>query len=120
MLENEETAAGGQGKFALVAALLVLGLVRMILAARVGTVARRMIALMVFTPNYAAAALRLAQHPDFRQQQRLFSVVIESTVSFQHKRFNGSGSWLAREWQLMRPYRSAQIGEGWQNGFQDV
>ncbi len=32
----------------LVAALLVLGLVQMILAARVGTVARRMIALMVF------------------------------------------------------------------------
>ena len=33
----------------LVAALLVLGLVQMILAARVGTVARRMIALMVFS-----------------------------------------------------------------------
>jgi proton glutamate symport protein len=102
LLENESTAAGGQGKFALVsirlpvaltfaalvgglvagivgamagapallseiagligglwlralqmtiiplvAALLVLGLVQMILAARVGTVARRMIALMV-------------------------------------------------------------------------
>ncbi|TAD78100.1 MAG: dicarboxylate/amino acid:cation symporter [Sphingomonadales bacterium] len=39
----------------LVAALLVLGLVQMILAARVGTVARRMIALMVFVQLSGAA-----------------------------------------------------------------
>jgi Na+/H+-dicarboxylate symporter len=115
LLENESTAAGGQGKFALVsirlpvvltfaalvgglaagiagalagapaivgdiaglvgglwlralqmtiiplvAALLVLGLVQMILAARVGTVARRMIALMVFVQLAGGAFTSLA------------------------------------------------------------
>ncbi|MCZ8370182.1 MAG: cation:dicarboxylase symporter family transporter [Porphyrobacter sp.] len=115
MLENESTAAGGQGKFALVsirlpvaltfaalvgglgagiigamagapvllgdiaglvgglwlralqmtiiplvAALLVLGLVQMILAARVGSVARRMIALMVFVQLAGGAFTSIA------------------------------------------------------------
>jgi len=115
LLENESTAAGGQGKFALVsirlpvaltfaalvgglgagiigamagapvllgdiaglvgglwlralqmtiiplvAALLVLGLVQMILAARVGSVARRMIALMVFVQLAGGAFTSIA------------------------------------------------------------
>jgi hypothetical protein len=36
------------------------------------------------------AHLRLAQHPDFGQQQHLLSAAIESTHAFQRKRFNGS------------------------------
>ena len=35
------------------------------------------------------AHLRLAQHPDLRQQQRLLSVAIDSTDCLQRKRFNG-------------------------------
>lgn len=121
MLENESTAAGGQGKFALVsirlpvaltfaalvgglgagiigamagapqgvsdiaglvgglwlralqmtiiplvAALLVLGLVQMILAARVGTVARRMIALMVFVQLAGGAFTSFVMPPLLR------------------------------------------------------
>jgi hypothetical protein len=34
--------------------------------------------------------LRLAQHPDFRQQQRLLSAAIESSDCLQRKRINGS------------------------------
>ena len=35
------------------------------------------------------AHLRLAQHPDFRQQQHLLNAAIESTDPFQRKQFNG-------------------------------
>ncbi|WP_086738909.1 dicarboxylate/amino acid:cation symporter [Erythrobacter colymbi] len=50
----------------LVAALLVLGLVQMILAARVGTVARRMIALMVFVQLAGGAFTSLVMPPLLR------------------------------------------------------
>lgn len=36
------------------------------------------------------AHLRLAQHPDFRQQQRLLSVAIESTDRVSRNQFNRS------------------------------
>lgn len=50
----------------LVAALLVLGLVQMILAARVGTVARRMIALMVFVQLAGGAFTSFVMPPLLR------------------------------------------------------
>jgi hypothetical protein len=36
------------------------------------------------------AHLRLAQHPDFSQQQRLLNAAIESSFRSPHKRFNES------------------------------
>ena len=119
MHDHESTATGGQGKFALVsirlpvaltfaalvgglwlralqmtiiplvAALLVLGLVQMILAARVGTAARRMIAIMVavqlaggtFT-SLAMPALLAAFFLVMRNQAALAYHVIHGHVQF--------------------------------------